>query len=131
MQTTGSEAARLRRIKEFAGEAGVTVRTLQFSDRLGLLKPAALSEGGYRLYGETQLERLEHIMALRFVGFNLDQIKELLGRSSRPLVVALRMQRELIARQKHRLESALARSTKRKPRSRARVRRLEHAPHRH
>jgi DNA-binding transcriptional MerR regulator len=108
MQTTGPEAARLRRIKEFAGEAGVTVRTLQFYDRLGLLKPAALSEGGYRLYGETQLERLEHIMALRFVGFNLDQIKELLGRSSRPLVVALRMQRELIARQKHRLESALA-----------------------
>lgn len=96
MQTTGSEAARLRRIKEFAGEAGVTVRTLQFYDRLGLLKPAALSEGGYRLYGETQLARLEHIMALRFVGFNLDQIKELLGGSSRP-----------------------------------RVRRLEHAPHRH
>ena len=72
------------------------------------MKPAALSEGGYRLYGEAELERLEHILALRFVGFNLDQIKELLGGSSRPLVVALRMQRDLIARQKRRLESALA-----------------------
>jgi MerR family transcriptional regulator, thiopeptide resistance regulator len=108
MQTTEPKAARLRRIKEFAGEAGVTVRTLQFYDRLGLLKPAELSESGYRLYGEAELERLEHILALRFVGFNLDQIKELLGGASRPLVVALRMQRALIARQKRRLESALA-----------------------
>jgi MerR family transcriptional regulator, thiopeptide resistance regulator len=108
MQTSEAKTPRLRRIKEFAGEAGVTVRTLQFYDRLGLLKPAALSEGGYRLYGEAELERLEHILALRFVGFNLDQIKELLSGSSRPLVVALRMQRELIAHQKRRLESALA-----------------------
>ena len=47
-------------------------------------------------------------MALRFVGFNLDQIKELLSGSSLPLVAALRMQREVIARQKRRFESALA-----------------------
>jgi DNA-binding transcriptional MerR regulator len=108
MQTKEPKAARLRRIKEFAGEAGVTVRTLQFYDRLNLLKPATLSAAGYRLYGEAELERLEHILALRFVGFNLDQIKELLGESSRPLVVALRMQRELIARRKRRLELVLA-----------------------
>jgi DNA-binding transcriptional MerR regulator len=77
-------------------------------DRLGLLKPAAVSESGYRLYGEAELERLEHILALRFIGFNLDQIKELLHGSEPPLLVALRMQREVIARQKRRLESALA-----------------------
>ena len=67
-----------------------------------------MSEAGYRLYGQAELERLEHILALRFVGFNLEQIKELLRGSSRPLVAALRMQRELIAQQKRRLESALA-----------------------
>ncbi len=100
--------ANLRRVKEFASEAGVTVRTLHLYDRLGLLKPAALSESGYRMYGEAELERLEHILALRFVGFNLDQIKELLGGSHRPLLVALRMQRAVVARQKRRLESALA-----------------------
>jgi MerR family transcriptional regulator, thiopeptide resistance regulator len=107
MQTTKLKVG-LRQIKEFAREAGVTVRALQFYDRLGLLKPAALSDAGYRLYGAAELERLEHILALRFVGFNLDQIKELLGGSSRPLVLALRMQRQLIAREKRRLESALA-----------------------
>jgi MerR family transcriptional regulator, thiopeptide resistance regulator len=105
MQT---QTANLRQIKAFADGAGVTVRTLHLYDRLGLLKPAALSESGYRLYGEAELERLEHILALRFIGFNLEQIKELLQGSNRPLVVALRMQRDVIAAQKRRLESALA-----------------------
>jgi DNA-binding transcriptional MerR regulator len=105
MQTT---LANLRQIKEFAREAGVTVRALHLYDRLGLLKPAALSGSGYRLYGEAELERLEQILALRFVGFSLEHIKELLRESNRPLVTALRMQREVIARQKRRLESALA-----------------------
>jgi MerR family transcriptional regulator, thiopeptide resistance regulator len=106
MQTTN--AAKLRRITEFASDAGVTVRALRLYDRLGLLKPAALTPSGYRLYGEAELERLEQIVALRFVGFSLDQIRELLEGSPRPLAVALRMQREIIASQKRRLESALA-----------------------
>jgi DNA-binding transcriptional MerR regulator len=101
-------ATKLRRIAEFARDAGVTVRALHLYDQLDLLKPAALTDSGYRLYGETELARLEQILALRFVGFNLSQIKELLGGSTLPLTAALRMQREVIARQKRRLESALA-----------------------
>lgn len=103
-----SQVSQLRRIKTFADDAGVSVRTLHLYDELGLLKPAALSESGYRLYGEAEFERLEHILALRFIGFNLDQIKELLAGSSPPLLTALRMQRTVIAREKRRLESALA-----------------------
>ena len=60
------------------------------------------------MYGEAELERLEHILALRFVGFNLDQIKELLAGSRLPLLTALRMQRAVVARQQRRLDSALA-----------------------
>lgn len=104
MQT---QSSRLRRIKAFSTEAGVSVRTLHLYDRLGLLRPAAVSESGYRLYGDAELEHLEHILALRFVGFSLDQIKKLLAGSDLPLAAALRMQREVIARQKRRLESAL------------------------
>ncbi|HEY6326287.1 MAG TPA: MerR family transcriptional regulator [Candidatus Cybelea sp.] len=37
-----------------------------------------MTESGYRLYGEVELELLEHILALRFVGFNLEQIRELM-----------------------------------------------------
>lgn len=100
-------AAKLRRITEFARDAGVTVRALHLYDRLDLLKPAALTESGYRLYGEAELARLEQILALRFVGFTLEQIKELLSGSTPPLATALRMQREVIVRRKRRLESAL------------------------
>ncbi len=105
MQVT---AKRLRQAKQFAKEAGVTVRTLHLYDRLGLLHPAKRTESGYRLYGEAELERLEQIMALRFVGFRLEHIKELLQGPKWPLVVALRMQREIVAQQKRKLESALA-----------------------
>jgi MerR family transcriptional regulator, thiopeptide resistance regulator len=97
----------LRHVRRFAAETGVTVRTLHVYDRLGLLKPAKRTHAGYRLYGESELERLEQILALRFVGFSLEQIKELLSGSKWPLVVALRMQREIIAQQKRRFESAI------------------------
>jgi MerR family transcriptional regulator, thiopeptide resistance regulator len=94
------------RAKEFAALAGVTVRTLHFYDRRELLQPAARTAHGYRLYGEAELERLEHILALRFVGFSLDQIQKLLRGSQQPLVAALRMQRQILGRQRGRLERA-------------------------
>jgi DNA-binding transcriptional MerR regulator len=77
-------------------------------DRLGLLQPAARTESGYRLYGESQLETLEQILALRFVGFRLEHIKELLRGPKWPLIVALRMQHQIVAQEKRRLEQALA-----------------------
>jgi len=103
-----ARSPRLLKAKEFADAAGVTVRTLHLYDRLGLLVPAALTASGYRQYGEREMERLEHILALRFVGFNLEQIKELLQASDPPLAIALRMQRATIARRKQRLETAIA-----------------------
>ncbi len=102
-----TESAKLYRAKEFAIKANVTVRTLHFYDREGLLKPAARTDSGYRLYGERELERLEEILALRFVGFGLEQIKELLEGPVRPLIVALRLQKEIMQQQKGRLESAI------------------------
>lgn len=105
MQTS---TAKLRHIKAFAEGAGVSVRTLHLYNRLGLLRPAAFTDAGYRLYGEAELERLEQILALRFVGFTLEQIGQLLQGSTPPLLAALRMQRAVIAGQKRRLESALA-----------------------
>lgn len=98
---------RYYRAKEFAEKAGVTVRTLHFYDRLGLLSPSARTGSGYRLYGEADLERLEQILALRFVRFRLDHIKKLLSGPTQPLIVALRMQREIVAHEQRRLETAL------------------------
>src|SRR5215831_15227659 len=54
------------RIQEFAEMAGVTVKALHHYDRLGLLKPRR-SAAGYRMYCEHDLERLEQIVALKFL----------------------------------------------------------------
>jgi DNA-binding transcriptional MerR regulator len=95
------------RAKEFAARAGVTVRTLHLYDQMELLPPAERTESGYRLYGERELERLEQIVALRFVGFSLQEIKELLTAETLPLIVALRMQREIIRQRRTQLDRAL------------------------
>lgn len=93
--------------KEFARQAGVTVRTLHLYDEIGLLPPAERTDAGYRLYGQRELERLEQIVALQFIGFTLQEIKELLKGESLPLDVALRMQRMIIRQRRDQLDSAL------------------------
>src|SRR2546430_14898795 len=78
---------------EFARIAGVTVRTLHHYDRIGLLKPSGYTSAGYRLYRKQDLVRLQQIVTLKFIGFPLIQIKDLLNRNSFDLVTALNQQR--------------------------------------
>ena len=59
------------RIRQFSRLAGVTVRALHHYDRLGLLKPAARSAAGYRLYTDRDIARLEQIVVLKFLGLSL------------------------------------------------------------
>lgn len=97
----------LLKAKEFAERTGVSVRTLHFYDQVGLLAPSARTDAGYRLYGESDLERMEQILALRFVGLGLDQIKTLLEGPPQRLVDALAMQREIMLEEKRRLDIVL------------------------
>ena len=53
----------------------VTVRTLQYYDREGVLSPSAESAGGRRLYTDKDLVRLHQILSLKSLGFSLDDIK--------------------------------------------------------
>jgi len=87
--------------QQFAELAGVTVRTLHHYDRLGLLRPRR-TEAGYRVYRESDLERLEQIVALKFVGLPLKRIKTLLDRDNLELAEALPRQR-LVLEEKRRL----------------------------
>jgi len=80
---------------EFAERAGVTVKALRHYDRLGLLQPQRAGSG-YRLYSESDLERLERIAALKFLGVPLKQIKAVLDRSGITLQQALPMQRSVL-----------------------------------
>src|SRR5260370_12230437 len=102
-----SSNEKLFQVREFADLSGVTVRTLHHYDRLGLLKPSRYSGAGYRLYCERDFARLEQIVALKFIGFSLKEIKDILNRSSFNLVTVLRHQREAIEEKRKRLELAI------------------------
>ena len=68
----------MRTVKEVSVLTGVTVRTLRYYDRIGLLRPEAVTEAGYRLYGDAALERLRHILLYRELGFSLREIGTML-----------------------------------------------------
>jgi DNA-binding transcriptional MerR regulator len=86
--------------------AGVTVRTLHHYDRLGLLRPVR-NGSGYRLYRERDLERLEQIVALKFLGLPLAEIRKLLDHGGCDLPGALRMQREVLEERRRLLDQAI------------------------
>jgi DNA-binding transcriptional MerR regulator len=74
-----STPERLLRIHEAAAEVGLTPRSVRYYEEIGLLTPAARSEGDYRLYDDTDLERLRFIKGLRDdAGFSLAEIARLL-----------------------------------------------------
>jgi DNA-binding transcriptional MerR regulator len=94
------------RIGEFAKLAGVTVRALHHYDRIGLLKPQRASSN-IRLYRLEDLDRLEQIAALKFLGIPLQEIKLLLKHGPLTLVDSLHMQREALAEKRRLIERAL------------------------
>lgn len=104
------------RVQEFARLAGVSVRALHHYDRLGLMKPRR-TEAHYRLYGNRDLERLEQIVALQFLGIPLKQIGQLLDREPRGLTEALARQRRALEEKRRLLDRAIhaIREAERKP----------------
>jgi DNA-binding transcriptional MerR regulator len=76
---TEAPPARLLRIQEAAAEVGLTPRSVRYYEEVGLLRPAARSEGDYRLYDSTDVERLRFIKDLRDgAGFSIAEIAQLL-----------------------------------------------------
>jgi DNA-binding transcriptional MerR regulator len=70
---------RLLRIQEVAADTGLTTRAIRYYEEVGLLEPAARSDGAYRLFDASDLERLRFIKELRDgAGFSLAQIGQLL-----------------------------------------------------
>jgi DNA-binding transcriptional MerR regulator len=94
------------KVHEFAALAGVTVKALYHYDRLGLLKPRR-SDAGYRIYTERDLERLEQIVALKFLGLPLKQIGAVLDRTAIELPDALRLQRQALEEKQRLLAGAI------------------------
>ena len=79
----------LLQIGDVARASGLTVRTLHHYDEIGLLVPSGRSDAGYRLYSDADVRRLYRILALREMGFPLDEISATLvreGEDPRPAV---------------------------------------------
>lgn len=64
---------------EMARESESTLRTVRFYEEAGLLEPAERTEGGHRLFRQSQLRKLRLVSKLRAAGFALDEIREMLG----------------------------------------------------
>lgn len=76
-------------ISQIARRTGMTVRSLHHYEAKGLLTPAARSDAGYRLYGERELLRLQHIASLKALGFSLVEIRACLDADAPSLAEAL------------------------------------------
>ena len=92
---------------EFAKKAHVTLRTIRWYDRQNLLKPSAHTESGARLYTDTDLVRLQQILLFKYLGFSLDEIKEMMisSVSSDYLLENLQIQKKLVEERIEELKS--------------------------
>jgi MerR family transcriptional regulator, thiopeptide resistance regulator len=83
-------------VKQMAGLAGISVRTLHFYDRKGLLKPRGYEANGYRKYGQKEILRLQQIMFFRELDFKLVEIKNIIDKPGFDISQALRDHRRLL-----------------------------------
>jgi MerR family copper efflux transcriptional regulator len=76
---TGSARKDLMQIGQVAERSGLSLRTIRFYEENGLVVPTARSEGGFRLYSQDDLTRLEVIKKMKPLGFRLEEMQELLS----------------------------------------------------
>lgn len=90
-------------VSQLAKMAGVSVRTLHHYDQIGLLKPSARTEAGYRLYGKRDLLRLQQILFFKELDLPLSEVSAILGDPGFDQVEALQQHRQLVEQRVARL----------------------------
>lgn len=94
-------------VNEVSKLTGVSIRTLQYYDTIGLLPPTGYTEAGYRLYDDTAMERLQQILLFKELEFPLKEIKEILDAPDFDRDMALSQQIELLTMKKAHLEDLI------------------------
>ena len=94
-------------VHEVSRLTGVSIRTLQYYDRIGLLPPDGYTQAGYRLYDEQALERLQQILLFRELEFSLKEIGEILDSPCFDRDRALEQQIALLTLKKEHLENLI------------------------
>ena len=97
----------MKTIHEVSELAGISIRTLQYYDNIGLLHPSSYSDAGYRLYNDRDLEKLQQILLFRELEFPLKEIKEIINRPDFDRSKALEQQIQLLTLKKEHLENLI------------------------
>lgn len=97
-------------IGEMARKLGITVRTLQYYDKAGLLKPSATTAGGRRFYTKQDVIRLNQILSMKYLGFSLEDIKKQLTEFNevQDVIKALEVQKNLFGEQIMKLKEVIS-----------------------
>ncbi len=94
-------------IKQVADIAGISTRTLRYYDQIALLKPASISEAGYRIYSDDEIDRLQQILLYRSLGMQLKQIQSILDNPRFHALTALEEHQQNLEAEKEKIEQLL------------------------
>ena len=94
----------MKSISQVAKLTGVSIRTLQYYDEIGLLKPSELTAAGYRMYDDGALQTLQQILFFKELGFPLREIKVILKKPDFDRIAAFKKQKELFLLKRGRLD---------------------------
>ena len=97
----------MKTVHEVSELSGVSIRTLQYYDRIGLLSPTDRTGAGYRLYDDAALEKLQQILLFRELQFPLKDIMEIVNRPDFDRSKALEQQIELLNLKKEHIENLI------------------------
>lgn len=98
----------MRTVKEVSEITGISVRTLHYYDEIGLFRPAAVSEAGYRLYDDKALETLQQILFFREFDMPLKEIKAIMENPDLDRNQILLSQKRMLEQKKERLERLIS-----------------------
>lgn len=94
----------MQTISQVARLAGISTRTLQYYDEIGLLKPSGLTASGYRLYDDEALQKLQQILFFKELDFKLKDIRDILEKPDFDRTVVFKKQKELLLLKRNRTD---------------------------
>ena len=94
----------MKSISQVAKLTGISVRTLQYYDEIGLLKPSKLTAAGYRMYDDDALQTLQQILFFKELGFPLKEIKLILEKPDFDRISAFKKQKDLFLLKRNRID---------------------------
>lgn len=93
----------MRTVKQVSKLTGISVRTLQYYDEIGILKPTKLTDSGYRLYDDAAMELLQQILFFKELDFSLKEIKAIMEKPEFDKKAAYKQQKRLLLCKRDRL----------------------------